>query len=72
MVSVGLSVSEVTEFANALIIEQTHVDTLVTVIQSLGEQPLGQPEFYFSFESPVDFVEQLCIQEQFSSFCAIR
>ena len=63
MISVGLSESEVIELQNAVVIEQTHVDTLVSVIQSLGQQPLNQPQFYFSFESPVDFIVQLSVQE---------
>jgi hypothetical protein len=65
MLSVGLSESEVIQFQNSAIIEQTHVDTLVSVIQSLGEQPLNQPEFYFQFNTPVDFVEQVVVQEAY-------
>lgn len=65
MISVGLSESEVIQFQNAAIIEQTHVDTLVQVIQSLGQQPLNQPQFYFQFNTPVDFVEQVAVQEQY-------
>jgi len=65
MISVGLSESEVIQFQNAAIIEQTHVDTLVQVIQSLGQQPLSQPQFYFQFNTPVDFVEQVAVQEQY-------
>lgn len=70
MISVGLSEDEVIEFQNAAVIEQTHVDTIVSVLQSLGETPFNQPEFYFSFNSPVDFVEQLAIQESYRLFCA--
>jgi hypothetical protein len=65
MLSSGLSESEVIELQNAAIIEQTHVDTIVSVLQGLGQSPLNQPEFYFTFSSPVDFVEQLAVQETF-------
>lgn len=65
MLSVGLSETEIIEFQNALLIEQTHVNTIVNVLQSLGQQPLNQPEFFFNFESPVDFVEQLSVQESY-------
>ena len=63
MLSVGLSQSEVIELQNSFVIEQIHVDTIVSVLQSLGVSPLNQPQFFFSFNSPVDFVEQLAIQE---------
>ena len=67
MLSVGLSESEIIEFQNSAIIEQTHVTTIVNVLQSLGSEPLSQPEFYFNFQSPVDFVEQLAVQEWYSA-----
>jgi len=63
MVSVGLSESEVIELQNGGIIELTHVETIVTVLNTLGVQPLAQPQFFFHFSSPVDFVEQLAVQE---------
>jgi len=63
MLSVGLSQSEIIELQNAFVIEQTHVSTLVSVLQSFGVSPLNQPTFFFQFSSPVDFVEQLAIQE---------
>ena len=59
MLAVGLSQSEIIEFQNSFVIEQTHVNTIVSVLQSLGVAPLNQPQFFFSFKSPVDFVEQL-------------
>ena len=65
MLAAGLSQTQIVEFQNALIVEQTHVDTIVTVLESLGQKPLNQPEFFFSFSSPVDFVVQLSVQEQF-------
>ena len=63
MLEIGLSESQVVELQNAFIIEQTHVNTIVSVLQSLGESPLNQPQFYFSFSSPVDFLVQLSVQE---------
>ena len=63
MLEVGLSEFEIIQLENAVVIEQTHVDTLVSVLESLGQTPLNQPEFYFSFASPIDFVQQLAIQE---------
>jgi hypothetical protein len=63
MLSVGLSQSEIIELQNAAFIEQTHVDTIVTVLQSLNVQPLAQPQFFFHFSSPVDFITQLAVQE---------
>jgi hypothetical protein len=63
MLAVGLSGSEIVELQNAALIEQTHVDTIVTVLQSLGVSPLSQPQFFFSFSSPVDFITQLSVQE---------
>jgi hypothetical protein len=65
MISIGLSETEVIQFQNAAIVEQIHVDTLVQVIQSLGQQPLTQPQFFFQFNTPVDFVEQVVVQEQY-------
>ena len=65
MISIGLSEEEVIQFQNAALVEQTHVDTLVQVIESLGQQPLNQPEFFFNFNTPVDFVEQVVIQETY-------
>jgi len=67
MIQAGLSVDEVTEFQTAFVIEQTHVNTLVSVLQGLGQSPLNQPEFYFSFQSPLDFVEQISVQEQLAT-----
>jgi len=67
MISVGLSEEEVILFQNAVIIEQTHVDTIVEVLSSLGEQPFNQPEFYFEFSSPVDFIEQLAVNEAYEN-----
>jgi len=63
MLSVGLSQSQIIEFQNSFVIEQTHVNTIVTVLKSLGVAPLPQPKFFFSFSSVVDFVTQLSIQE---------
>lgn len=63
MLQVGLSESQIVELQNAFVIEQTHVNTIVSVLQSLGESPLNQPQFYFSFSSPVDFLVQLSVQE---------
>lgn len=63
MLSVGLTQSEIIELQNAAFIEQTHVDTIVTVLQGLGVQPLAQPQFFFKFSSPVDFIKQLAVQE---------
>ena len=63
MLSVGLTPSEIIELQNAAFIENTHVNTIVTVLQSLGVQPLPQPQFFFQFASPVDFIEQLAVQE---------
>jgi Ferritin-like domain len=68
MLAVGLSETEIIEFKNAFVIEQTHVNTLVTVLQSLNVEPLAQPEFFFSFSSPVDFVKQLAVQETYCPF----
>lgn len=68
MISVGLSETEVVELQNAAIIEQIHVDTLVTVLSSLGQQPLNQPSFFFQFSSPVDFIEQLAVQETYCTY----
>jgi hypothetical protein len=65
MISVGLSKEEVILFQNAVIIEQTHVNTIVEVLSSLGQQPFNQPQFYFSFDSPVDFIEQLAVNEAY-------
>jgi hypothetical protein len=66
MLSVGLTQSEIIELQNAAFIEQTHVDTIVTVLQGLGVQPLSQPQFFFKFSSPVDFIKQLAVQEVYS------
>lgn len=63
MLDVGLSETEVILLQNSVIIEQTHVNTIVEVLSGLGQQPLNQPEFYFKFNSPVDFIEQLGLQE---------
>jgi len=67
MISVGLSEEEVILFQNAVIIEQTHVETIVEVLSSLGEQPFNQPQFFFQFNSPVDFIEQLAVNEAYES-----
>jgi hypothetical protein len=63
MLSVGLSESQIIELNNAAIIEQIHVDTIVSVLSSLGQKPLNQPKFFFEFASPVDFIEILAVQE---------
>ena len=63
MLSVGLTQSEIIELQNAAFIEKTHVDTIVTALQGLGIQPLAQPQFFFQFSSPVDFIKQLAVQE---------
>ena len=71
MLSVGLSESEIVEFSNGAIIEQTHVDTIVSVLSSLGQQPLAQPTFFFEFSSVVDFVEQLSVQETYDIYTCV-
>ena len=63
MLSVGLSETEIVELKNGAIVEQIHVDTIVQVLASLNIQPLNQPKFFFQFSSPVDFIEQLSVQE---------
>jgi hypothetical protein len=63
MIAAGLSVSEVVQIQNGFIVESTHVTTLVSTLQSLGKQPLNQPQFFFSFSSAADFIEQLALQE---------
>src|SRR5205814_427394 len=63
MLSVGLSQSEIIELRNAALVEQIHVDTLVKVLETMGQKPLEQPKFYFKFSSPVDFLQQLAVQE---------
>jgi hypothetical protein len=67
MLSVGLSETEIVELQNGAIVEQTHVDTIVQVLSSLNVEPLSQPEFFFQFSSPVDFIEQLSVQEVYVS-----
>ena len=67
MLSVGLSETEIVELQNGAIVEQTHVDTIVQVLTSLNVEPLNQPEFFFQFSSPVDFIEQLSVQEVYVS-----
>jgi hypothetical protein len=72
MLSVGLSESQIVELQNAFVIEQTHVNTIVSVLQSLNVSPLNQPTFFFQFNSVVDFVEQLSIQEVYvPSLCQL-
>lgn len=66
MLSVGLSQSEIIELQNSFVIEQTHVNTIVSVLQSLNVSPLNQPTFFFQFNSVVDFVEQLAVQETYN------
>src|SRR5579859_6945384 len=63
MVKAGLSESQIIELRNAFVVEQTHVEVIVTVLQSLNIQPLNQPVFFFQFNSIVDFIQQLAIQE---------
>lgn len=63
LIAAGLSASEVVQIQNGFIVESTHVNTLVSTLQSLGQQPLNQPQFFFSFSSAADFIEQLAVQE---------
>jgi hypothetical protein len=69
MIAAGLSASEVVEVQNGFIVESTHVTTLVSTLQSLGQQPLNQPQFFFSFSSASDFIEQLAVQELYILSC---
>jgi hypothetical protein len=68
MLSVGLSEFEIIELQNAALIEQIHVDTIVSVLSSLGQKPLDQPKFFFEFSSPVEFLELLAVQEMYVVF----
>lgn len=69
MLSVGLSETEIIELQNGAIVEQTHVDTIVQVLESLNVQPLNQPRFFFQFSSVVDFIVQLSVQEVYVALC---
>jgi hypothetical protein len=63
MINAGLSSSEVIQIQNSVIVENTHVTTLVSTLQTLGQAPLNQPQFFFQFNSVADFITQLSVNE---------